>query len=396
MGLNMSTASRDKILIVSLQAIGNTILLLPIIDSLAKKGGKEISVVVADNGADSVLKNNPNIFKLYYWHVAESDFSNIVRLREELSTTLFDIAYAAFPNWTRENVVHLICRAKIKRACHADKRFLFDRLLCSLFADRIDRQNNTHDIVHNMRLFQILPEGIDFKANHFKFSPDEDIEMEALLLAKYVKPQAQTAVLVGIHPGSQASEKWWGGDKYAALARRILHILPSTRFLIFGGKAELPLMRSVSREIGDSAQIVESLSLRQCAWLIQHCRLFIGNDSALAHLAGVSSVPSIVVFGPSNPHRVAPVGNGTIAIRKEFLCSPCSDSVADVFKSCSNSLKCTRDLSVQEVSAVAEQYLRAIISGKGESVLASLSEYANIKSIEVLDIGATVVRLKSV
>jgi ADP-heptose:LPS heptosyltransferase len=50
-----------RILIISLQGIGNTILLFPIIQCLGKDTGIEISMVTSDSGSGSLAENNPYI-----------------------------------------------------------------------------------------------------------------------------------------------------------------------------------------------------------------------------------------------------------------------------------------------------------------------------------------------
>jgi ADP-heptose:LPS heptosyltransferase len=50
------------------------------------------------------------------------------------------------------------------------------------------------------------------------------------------------------------------------------------------------------------------LGLPQVAAILARCRLSLGNDSGVSHLAAAIGVPTIAVFGPTNPAVWAPLG----------------------------------------------------------------------------------------
>ena len=64
-------------------------------------------------------------------------------------------------------------------------------------------------------------------------------------------------------------------------------------------------------------------TLREAIYLISQCRLFISNDSGLMHIAGALNIPTVAIFGSTNPVTTSPVGNKSVIVRKEVSCSPC-------------------------------------------------------------------------
>ena len=42
--------------------------------------------------------------------------------------------------------------------------------------------------------------------------------------------------------------------------------------------------------------------------VVRTARLFIGNDAGPAHVAGASGIPTLALFGPTDPHRWSPRG----------------------------------------------------------------------------------------
>jgi heptosyltransferase-2 len=57
--------------------------------------------------------------------------------------------------------------------------------------------------------------------------------------------------------------------------------------------------------------------------LLSLCDGFIGNDSGCAHLAGALGIPTVAIFGSTNPDRTAPIGNRARVIYHKLECSPC-------------------------------------------------------------------------
>lgn len=57
--------------------------------------------------------------------------------------------------------------------------------------------------------------------------------------------------------------------------------------------------------------------------LLSLCAGFIGNDSGAMHLAGALGIPTVAIFGSTNPSRTGPLGPRTRVIYRQLECSPC-------------------------------------------------------------------------
>src|SRR2546426_6130935 len=60
-------------------------------------------------------------------------------------------------------------------------------------------------------------------------------------------------------------------------------------------------------------------SLRELAQLLRHCRVYIGNDSGITHLAAYLGCPTIALFGPTDPRVWGPIGRRSRIIWKSKL-----------------------------------------------------------------------------
>ena len=72
---------------------------------------------------------------------------------------------------------------------------------------------------------------------------------------------------------------------------------------------------------------------------------YIGNDSGPSHLAAFLGLPAIVIFGPADPKRWAPVGRNVEMVRPKMACHPCFERGE---ANCED-LKCLTETTPQQV-----------------------------------------------
>jgi heptosyltransferase-2 len=92
-------------------------------------------------------------------------------------------------------------------------------------------------------------------------------------------------------------------------------------------------------------------SLVETIYLISQCRIVISNDSGLMHVAGALNVPTVAVFGSTNPATTSPAGEKTTLVRKEVSCSPC------LKKTCPTDFRCMTQITVDDVVSAAKTLL---------------------------------------
>lgn len=125
--------------------------------------------------------------------------------------------------------------------------------------------------------------------------------------------------LIGIHPGSGFKQKYkrWSHHKFASLCDQLIDQYQA-QIVITGGPSEVSLANDISKIMkGYPVNAAGKLSLNHTAALIQHCNLFISNDSGLAHIAAAVQTPLIVLFGSTNEKRIAPRGKNIHILRRK-------------------------------------------------------------------------------
>lgn len=111
-----------------------------------------------------------------------------------------------------------------------------------------------------------------------------------------------------LHPGSGSPEKCVGPDMFSQMARKLLSIFPG-RVDLIGGPADSSYLDPILSTLTDlHPPCFQGLDLPTVCGFFQQVHVFIGHDSGLSHLAANLGVPSLLLFGPTDPEVWAPRG----------------------------------------------------------------------------------------
>jgi heptosyltransferase-3 len=116
-----------------------------------------------------------------------------------------------------------------------------------------------------------------------------------------------------LHPGSGGREKCWPPERFAELAGRFM--AAGWRALVIEGPADEPAAAALLAALpAERAERVAGLTLPQLAALLARASgdgrkaLYVGNDSGVSHLSALLGVPTLALFGPTDPAIWAPRG----------------------------------------------------------------------------------------
>jgi heptosyltransferase-2 len=156
--------------------------------------------------------------------------------------------------------------------------------------------------------------------------------------------------LFGIHAGGlYGRAKHWGDDRYCEVADRlradgndvVLLTSPGERNQAEGianGCADIPHSIPMIGHEGDVLTLAAAIS---------HCSVIVTNDSGPLHLAAALAVPSVSIFGPTDPDRTV-IPGATRVLRKPVSCAPCYARECPL-----GHHRCMSDISVDDVYGAA-------------------------------------------
>jgi ADP-heptose:LPS heptosyltransferase len=131
---------------------------------------------------------------------------------------------------------------------------------------------------------------------------------------------------IAIHPGSGSPDKCWPLDSYVTLIQRLNDAGHPCKILL--GEVEL------ERFTPDQIKRVESAAhtIRRGTYLgladeLSSSSAFVGNDTGPAHLAAIIGLPTLTLFGPTNPETWKPLGPNVNVLHKQPISSLTLDEV---------------------------------------------------------------------
>ena len=122
--------------------------------------------------------------------------------------------------------------------------------------------------------------------------------------------------LIAVHAGSGGRYKCWPSALFCAVMRR-LHEERRAGFLLVEGPAEEKIAGEMSAALSALPCLpLHNLDLPLVAALLSRSTLFIGNDSGITHMAAAVGIPTVAVFGPTDPAVWGPRGKSVCIVRE--------------------------------------------------------------------------------
>jgi lipopolysaccharide heptosyltransferase II len=121
-------------------------------------------------------------------------------------------------------------------------------------------------------------------------------------------------------PGSMWETKRWPPEMYASLADR-LRREAGVRIVLVGSEDERDLCARVASG-SDVVSLAGRLSLGETAAVVSGARLFVGNDSGTTHVSMALDVPTVAIFGPTDPAQFD--FDRHALVYEDLACSACS------------------------------------------------------------------------
>jgi len=133
-------------------------------------------------------------------------------------------------------------------------------------------------------------------------------------------PQSAIALL---HPTAAFDTKQWATENFARVAE-FLHEKDFSVVAIATQK-ERAVLENLKQNSRAPVAVFDDLTLPEITALAEQAKLFVGNDSGIAHIAAAVETPSVVIFGSSNINHWRPWTDAPNEIVYEkFTCQPCA------------------------------------------------------------------------
>ncbi|MDD4599668.1 MAG: lipopolysaccharide heptosyltransferase II [Negativicutes bacterium] len=307
-----------NILIIKLSAIGDVIHALPVASALKACYPQARITWVVEKPAYDLLTNNPNIDEIILFE--KKKFKSISgflkhgpKLACELHKRKFDLSID-LQGLFKSAAIALLSGAKKKLVyCNA-------RELSHLVSERIDGEHSKGHVVDRY-LDVVRHLGVIIDKPYFEVNVTEKEASKTKAITDKAGIDI-TKPYVVLAPGTNWPNKCWPTSHFAALVDKLFDdgIIP----VVIGGPKDDRLYNEIAAEANiPPVDLIGKTNLKELAYIIQQARAFIGGDTGPMHLAAAVNTPVIALFGPTDPNRNGPYGDGHKVLITAWECRGC-------------------------------------------------------------------------
>lgn len=328
-----------------LRSIGDTVLITPSLDALRRFLPEARIDVLLEDWVAPVLEDFDAVDNVLTFsrQSKRSRLEVLLKLRR----AKYDVAFNLHGGTTSTFFVHASGAPHKVGYAHYRYSFLYDHLLSS--AKDFWHRETIHSAEQHLALLGAVGVPIEngLKTRLVVTEKARISIEEKLSLIKNLKSQ-----IALVHPAAAFDTKQWATENFA----RAAEFLHEKGFSVIAIAA--PKERAVLEELEKLArapvETFDDLTLPEITALAERAKIFVGNDSGIAHVAAAVRTPSVVVFGSSNINNWRPWTDAPNRIVYEkMVCQPCAGHFCAQF----DKPECIRRVTVPQVLEAAEKVL---------------------------------------
>jgi ADP-heptose:LPS heptosyltransferase len=156
-----------------------------------------------------------------------------------------------------------------------------------------------------------------------------------------------------IHPTAAFDTKQWATEKFARVTERLIErgLTP----IVIVSPQEVATLKLLTNHTSVPFVGLSDLSLPEVTALTSRARLFIGNDSGIAHIAAAAGAPCVLIFGSSNRNHWRPwTTQPNEIVFEEMACQPCHGYFCAEF----DQPECILRVPIERVVSAIDRVLR--------------------------------------
>lgn len=334
----------DRILIRGTNWIGDAIMTLPAVASVREAYPEAHLAILAKPPVSEIYRLFSEADEILPYESRFDTPLGVFALARRLRALKFDAAIL-LQNAIEAAIIARVAGIPVRAGFNTDGR----GLLLTHPVGRTEAILKVHQIDYYLEMVKALGCADVSRVLHLDTFLSRSAAQDARV--RYV-PEDLTA-LIGLAPGATyGPAKRWFPERFAEVGDRLCRSL-SARALLFGSAADREVTdRVAARAKMPMINLAGQTGIEETVYLLSQCRVVISNDSGLMHVAAGLNVPTVAIFGSTNPQTTSPSGEKTVMVRKPVSCSPCLKKV------CPTDFRCMDAISVDDVVGAANILLK--------------------------------------
>ncbi|NOT47025.1 MAG: glycosyltransferase family 9 protein [Acidobacteria bacterium] len=307
-----------RILVVKLRSIGDTVLATPSLIALRRFLPEAQIDILLEDWVAPLLEGFGEVDNVI--EVGPGNFSRLAVMRR-LRHERYDVAFNLHGGTT--SAFFTFASGATHRIGYAEYQYSF--LYNHLYSSALDfwKKPKTHSAEQQLALLGFAGVPVeDRPKSRLAVSQAAVDSLELKLRPRLSQISDLKSEIALLHPAAAFATKQWAAENFASVAEYLKQRgLQSVAVVAKNEHKVLENLKAVSR-----VPIVsfDDLTLTEITALASRAKIFVGNDSGIAHIAAAVSTPTVVIFGSSNRDHWRPWTEAPNEIVfEEFACQPC-------------------------------------------------------------------------
>jgi lipopolysaccharide heptosyltransferase II len=326
--MQIDNSKIKKILCIKPRGIGDIILSTVILENLAAHFPKAQIDYLTERFARASVENNPFVTKVLTMKEGELSLLVALRIRKEKYDMIIDL-------WSNPRSAQITFLSGVKYRvgfAYRGRKYAYNILGTS-------ERGKTHSAEHNLELLKPLRVPVNTMNIHFYISEDDDEYGK-----KFIKKSFREGnLIVGIIPAGGWPSKRCDATKWVEICSSINNRY-KVCFLILWGPGDEYDADYIKNHFPDRTVLAPKTSVNEMAGLINNCNFILANDSGPMHMAVALGIPTLGIFGPTDPLKHGPYSKKSdYVIKEDLFCIKCD------FLECPYNHECMLQLSNHDI-----------------------------------------------
>lgn len=306
-----------KILCIKPRGIGDIILSTIVLENLSSFFTNAQIDYLTEEFAKDAVSTHPLVTKVLTYKREDSLISVVKKIRNEK----YDIVFDLYSN-PRTAQITFLSGAKYRIGySYRGRKYAYN------IKSEVGR-GETHSAEHNLELLRVLGVPIISKRINYLLI-NESKEFAKSFLNNIITKE----FLIGIIQSGGWDSKRCPKEKWVEIIESLSEKI-NCNVLILWGPEDFDDANFIKNNVNNSILAPET-DLKQLAGLISQCNLIISNDSGPMHLSAALGVPTIGLFGPTDPKKHGPYSDKSdYVIKSDLHCIMCNKLVCPYKKEC--------------------------------------------------------------
>jgi ADP-heptose:LPS heptosyltransferase len=307
------SASVRRILVVQLRQVGDVLLAAPVVSALRRRYQEAHIDYMVETYSAAAARGIPGVDGLVEVERKLSP-GQLLALRRRLRDADYDLAVDVQGN--QKTAMYTWMTGAPRRVGFAPPWKKAHLRLA--YTDMVERNYAPrYTCLYRLDLLRAL--GIETDDVRLGYRPPQAASETAT--AWFAAQEAPATSWVALSPGGRVPLKSWPLERYTELGKRLVG--RGYRVLALHGPGEREVAEELVAGIGEGAALEEAGSYEEHAAMLAGCVGAVMNDGGNLHLAVALDVPSVCLFGPTDPRIWAsPDTTRHRALRGECPCTP--------------------------------------------------------------------------